>query len=122
MGRVKAVILLAGSLTAVLFQASAIRAQVEIGDFTIRGSIEADGLPRHRSGGLSKLEEYRDIPESVVVPQLDLFLDSKKQDFYLEFGSIKPGLNDQSYRLRAGRHGLLDLEFVWDQIPHLFNV
>ncbi len=98
------------------------RAQVDVGDYTISGSGEVGGMPRHRSGGLSKLEEYRDLPETLIVPQLELFLDSKKNDFYLELGSLKTGLNDQSYRLRAGRHGLLDLEFVWDQIPHLFNV
>jgi len=98
------------------------RAQIDLGDYTIRGSGEVGGMFRHRSGSLSKLEEYRDLPETLVVPQLELFLDSKKNDFYLEMGALKTGLNDQSYRLRAGRYGLLDLEFVWDQIPHLFNV
>lgn len=114
--------ILLGNLAALLLHASLGWAQIDLGNYTLRGSLEADGLPRHRSGGLSKLEEYRDIPETVVVPQLELFLDSKKNDFYMEFGSVKPGLNDQSYKLRAGRYGLLDLEFVWDQVPHLFNV
>ncbi|HXF75595.1 MAG TPA: MtrB/PioB family decaheme-associated outer membrane protein [Methylomirabilota bacterium] len=108
---------------AVLFCfASTSPAQLDVGDYTVSGSIEAGGMPRHRSGGETKLEEYRDLPETLVVPQLELFLDSKKNDFYMEFGSLKTGLNDQSYRLRAGRYGLVDLEFVWDQIPHLFNV
>jgi MtrB/PioB family decaheme-associated outer membrane protein len=105
-----------------LLLASPGSAQVELGDYTISGSVEVDGLPRHKSGSDSKFEEYRDLPESVIVPQLELFIDTKRNDFYLEAGSIKPGLNDQSYRLRAGRYGLLDVEFVWDQIPHLFNV
>ena len=97
-------------------------AQVDLGDFTVSGSIEVGGMPSHRSGNATKLEEYRDLPETLVVPQIELFLDSKKKDFYLEFGSLKTGRDDQSYRMRAGRYGLLDLEFVWDQIPHLFNV
>jgi MtrB/PioB family decaheme-associated outer membrane protein len=102
--------------------ASSTSAQIDLGNFTIRGSGDVGGMPRHRSGGETKLEEYRDLPETLVVPQLELFIDSKKKDFYLEFGSLKTGLNDQSFSLRAGRYGLLDLEFVWDQIPHLFNV
>ncbi|HEU4984487.1 MAG TPA: MtrB/PioB family outer membrane beta-barrel protein, partial [Nitrososphaera sp.] len=98
------------------------QAQINLGDYTISGSGEVGGMFSHRSGNVTKLEEYRDLPETLVVPQLELFLDSKKNDFYLEMGTLKTGLNDQSYRLRAGRYGLLDLEFVWDQIPHLFNV
>jgi MtrB/PioB family decaheme-associated outer membrane protein len=97
-------------------------AQVDVGDYTVSGSIEAGAMPSHRSGNATKLEEYRDLPETIVVPQLELFIDSKKKDFYLEFDSLKTGRDDQSYRLRAGRYGLLDVEFVWDQIPHLFNV
>jgi MtrB/PioB family decaheme-associated outer membrane protein len=104
------------------FVAAPSSAQVDVGDYTIRGSADVGGMPSHRSGSDTKLEEYRDLPETLVVPQLELFLDSKKNDFYLEFGSLKTGLNDQSYRMRAGRYGLVDLEFVWDQIPHLFNV
>jgi MtrB/PioB family decaheme-associated outer membrane protein len=118
----KAVLLLSISVTTLLLLVRPSPAQVEIGDYTISGSIEAGGMPSHRSGGTSKLEEYRDLPETVVVPQLELFIDSKKKDFYLEFDSVKTGRDDQGYRLRAGRYGLLDFEFVWDQIPHLFNV
>jgi MtrB/PioB family decaheme-associated outer membrane protein len=99
-----------------------LQAQIEVGDFTIRGQAEIGGMPRTRNGDRAKFEEYRDIPESVIVPQLELFIDTKKQDYYFEFDSSKLGLNDQNYRLRFGRYGLLDFEFEWDQIPHLFNV
>src|SRR5678816_1000784 len=78
--------------------ASSSRAQIDLGNFTISGSGEVGGMPSHRSGNETKLEEYRDLPETLVVPQLELFLDSKKNDFYLELGSLKTGLNDQSYR------------------------
>jgi MtrB/PioB family decaheme-associated outer membrane protein len=118
----KAALLLSMSMTALFFLATPLPAQVELGDYTISGSVDVGGMPSHRSGGTTKLEEYRDLPETIVVPQLELFIDSKKKDFYLEFDSLKTGRDDQGYRLRAGRYGLLDLEFVWDQIPHLFNV
>jgi MtrB/PioB family decaheme-associated outer membrane protein len=118
----KAALVFTLSVTGVLSLIAPSPAQVEIGNYTISGSVDVGGMPSHRSGNTSKLEEYRDLPETIVVPQLELFIDSKKKDFYLEFDSLKTGRDDQSYRLRAGRYGLLDLEFVWDQIPHLFNV
>ena len=118
----KAALGLTIGIATLLFLATPSPAQMELGDFTVSGSIEAGAMPSHRSGNTSKLEEYRDLPETVVVPQLELFIDSKKKDFYLEFDSIKTGRDDQSYRMRTGRYGLLDVEFVWDQIPHLFNV
>jgi MtrB/PioB family decaheme-associated outer membrane protein len=118
----KAALVFSIGVTTLFFLATASPAQMELGDYTVSGSIEAGAMPSHRSGNTSKLEEYRDLPETVVVPQLELFIDSKKKDFYLEFDSIKTGRDDQSYRMRTGRYGLLDVEFVWDQIPHLFNV
>ncbi|HXG52633.1 MAG TPA: MtrB/PioB family decaheme-associated outer membrane protein [candidate division Zixibacteria bacterium] len=78
-------------------------------------------MPRHKEGQDSKFQEYRDLPESVIVPQLQLMIGGKKEDFFLEFDSSKLGLDDQNYRLRVGRYGLLDMEFEWDQIPHLFS-
>jgi putative beta-barrel porin MtrB/PioB len=104
-----------------LFASSNAWAQVDVGDYTVSGSAEIGGLPRSFKGDKARFEEYRDIPESVIVPQLQLMIGGKKEDFYLNFDSLKTGRNDQSYTLRAGRYGLLDMEFQWDQIPHLFS-
>lgn len=122
MKREKTIVILSLSVATLLFLVAPSLAQVDLGDYTISGSAEVGGMPSHRSGDTTKLEEYRDLPETVVVPQLELFIDTKKKDFYLDLESIKTGRADQSYRLRAGRSGLLDVEFIWDQIPHLFNV
>src|SRR3990170_3293201 len=110
------------SFALVFLSASSTWAQIDVGNFTISGSGEIGGLPRGFSGDRSKFEEYRDIPESVIVPQLQLMSGGKKEDFFLDFDSSKPGRDDQNYRLRFGRYGLLDVEFEWDQIPHIFNV
>ena len=110
------------SLALVLLFASPVWAQIDVGDFTITGAAEVGGLPRNLSGQKSKFEEYRDVPETVVVPELELKLESKKNDFYLDFDAAKVGRDDQNFRLRMGRYGLLDMEFEWDQIPHRFNV
>jgi MtrB/PioB family decaheme-associated outer membrane protein len=110
------------SVALILSFASVVRAQIDVGNFTITGSAEVDGLPRNLSGQRSKFEEYRDVPETVIVPELELKIESKENDFYLDFDAGKAGRDDQNFRLRMGRYGLLDMEFEWDQIPHRFNV
>jgi len=105
-----------------VFLASSARAQVEIGDFTISGEAGVTGLPRGFSGSRAKFEEYRDIPETVVVPEIQLRIERKQNDFYFDFDTTKPGLDDQYFKVRVGRYGLLDMEFEWDQFPHNFNL
>ncbi len=105
-----------------VFAASLSSAQVEVGDLTISGGAEVGGLPRHFEGKKAKFEEYRDIPESVIVPQLQLIIGGKKEEYYLNFNATEVGRNDQNYSLRVGRYGLVDLEFQWDQIPHIFSL
>jgi MtrB/PioB family decaheme-associated outer membrane protein len=109
------------SLVLFLFLSSLAWGQINVGDYTISGGGEIGGLPRGFKGDLSRFEEYRDIPESIIVPQLQLMIGGKKEDYYLYADSYKTGLNDQSYTLRVGRYGLLDMEFQWDQIPHWFD-
>lgn len=115
--------LFAGSLSFALFflLASTTWAQIDVGDFTISGAGEVGGLPMSKTGRDAKFEEYRDLPETVIVPELQLMIGGKKQDFYLNFDAGKVGRDDQNYSLRFGRYGLLDVQFEWDQIPHLFN-
>ena len=115
-------VVLSLALALLLLPVTQALAQIEVGNFTIGGEAEVGGLPRHRNGDRGKFEEYRDIPESVVVPHIELFIDTKKQDSYLHFEATNVGRNNQNYQMRFGRYGLLDVEFEWDQIPHLFNV
>ncbi len=105
-----------------LFAASLTWAQVDVGDLTISGSAEVGGLPRTFKGDKAWFEQYRDIPESVIVPQLQLLIGGKKEDYYLNFNAVEVGRHDQGYNLRVGRYGLVDLEFSWDQIPHIFSL
>ncbi len=97
-------------------------AQVEVGDgLWVSGSAEVGGLPMSLSGSKARFNEYRDVPETVVVPELELKLERKKEDYYLHFGATDVGQDDQNYQLRFGRYGLLDVQFEWDQIPHYFS-
>ena len=105
-----------------LFAASLAWAQVDVGDLTISGGAEIGGLPRTFKGDKAWFEQYRDIPESVIVPQLQLLIGGKKEDYYLNFNAVEVGRHDQGYNLRVGRYGLVDMEFSWDQIPHIFSL
>jgi MtrB/PioB family decaheme-associated outer membrane protein len=97
------------------------RAEIEFGDAVMSGSAEVSGLPQSVEGSKAGFEEYRDIPETVVVPEIQFMIGGKKEDFYLNFDSTKPGLDDQNFKLRFGRYGIVDFEFEWDQIPHFFS-
>ncbi len=102
--------------------ASTAWAQIDVGNFTISGAGEVGGLPMGKSGNDAKFEEYRDLPETVIVPELQLMIGGKKQDYYVDFDGSKVGREDQNFSLRAGRYGLLDIQFEWDQIPHNFGM
>ena len=97
-------------------------AQIEIGNAVISGEAEVGGMPRGTNGARQKFEEYRDLSETAIVPQLQLMIGGKKDEFYLNFDSSSLGRHDQNYLLRFGRYGLLDVEFEWDQYPHLFSI
>jgi len=56
----KATLVFTMSLTTLLFLATPSSGQIDLGDYTVNGSIEAGAMPSHRSGNTSKLEEYRD--------------------------------------------------------------
>jgi MtrB/PioB family decaheme-associated outer membrane protein len=104
------------------FLSSAAWGQLDVGNFTISGGAEVGGLPRTFRGDKAKFEEYRDVPETIIVPQLQFLIGGKKEDFYLSFDATKVGRDDQNYILRFGRYGLVDVEFEWDQIPHIFSL
>ena len=110
------------SFALLFFLAAAAWAQIEVGDFTIRGEAELGGTPRGMDGAQQKFDEYRDLRESVIVPQLQLMIGGKKEDFYLNFDSSNLGRDNQNYLMRFGRYGLLDVELEWDQFPHLFSI
>jgi MtrB/PioB family decaheme-associated outer membrane protein len=122
MGRTKYPLAFRLTLKVLLLFAPSAWAQVDVGDYTVSGSAEIGGLPRTFTGDKAKFEEYRDIPETVIVPQLQLMIGGKKEDYYLNFNATEVGRSDQLYNLRVGRYGLVELEFQWDQIPHIFSL
>jgi len=48
------------SLALLFFLGSPAWAQIDLGNFSITGSAEVGGLPRHKNGNDAKFEEYRE--------------------------------------------------------------
>jgi MtrB/PioB family decaheme-associated outer membrane protein len=99
-------------------------AQLSLGGFNLEGEVEAgpvlfiDEPSRSRKG---KFEEYRDMTEGLWLHRLQLRLFRPDESYSTELEGSKWGYEDQYYRLGAGRLGLWQFNFEWDQIPHVYS-
>jgi MtrB/PioB family decaheme-associated outer membrane protein len=91
----------------------------------VEGSVEAgargyltDG-PKNKDRG--KFEEYRDMSAGPFLQGLQLRLLTPDEGYSSEFLGSKWGREDQEFSLRAGRTGLWQFQFDWDQSPHLYS-
>jgi MtrB/PioB family decaheme-associated outer membrane protein len=109
----------------VLGVAGSAPAQTRVGGMNVEGSIEAGGQvfltdgPKNKERG--KFEEYRDIEAGPFLERLQLRFFTGDEAYTGEFGGSKWGREDQEFSLRAGRTGLWQFQFDWDQLPHLFS-
>ena len=104
------------------YLASTAWAQIDVGDFTITVRGRSAGCPEASAAIKQDLNNIGIYPRALLSPQLQLIIGGKKEDFYLNFDGGKIGREDQNYSLRFGRYGLLDVQFEYEQIPHLFDV
>lgn len=97
-------------------------AQIDLGQTVISGSIEAGAYPQPvPDTSIAKFREYRDLAQQIWVPELQLFLGGKEQEYYANFDMINVAQEDEMYNLRLGRYGLLDIQAQWFEIPHFFS-
>jgi MtrB/PioB family decaheme-associated outer membrane protein len=89
--------------------------------FTVHGEVEAGGEVLGTKGNTSKFEEYRDIPESAVLPDGRLHLDNPRYNYFVDVYAEDVAQEDQRYTVRFGQAGRYDVEFRWDEIPHEFS-
>jgi len=109
---------------AVLAVAAPAPAQTQIGGFGIEGNVDAGWrfLPDEPSKSRrAKWEEYRDFPSSAFLGDLQLRFFRPDQSYAIELGGSKWGQQDQEFSLGAGRLGLWEFGFSWDQTPHVFS-
>lgn len=85
-------------------------ADVEVGGRLIEGERSS-----------SKFEEYRSVPESAFLEWLLIGIESKEGLGFAELQAREAAEDDQSFGLRFGMLGRLELNLVWDQVPHVFS-
>jgi len=115
---------LAGLALALLITPEPARAQIPLGDWRLEGEAALGSrffIDEPAKSRRSKWEEYRDFPGGPFVPDVQLRIFRKDESYSAEFAGTKWGQTDQEYSLRAGRLGLWEFGFDWDQIPHLYT-
>jgi MtrB/PioB family decaheme-associated outer membrane protein len=109
----------------VLGAAGSVPAQTQFGGVNVEGSVEAGVRgyltddPKNKERG--KFEEYRDMSAGPMLQQLQLKFFTPDGGYTGEILGSKWGREDQEFSLRAGRTGLWQFQFDWDQLPHLFS-
>jgi MtrB/PioB family decaheme-associated outer membrane protein len=109
---------------AVLLRVVPASAQVPLGPFNLEGEIEAGVrlLPDRPAGAnRQKFEEYRDIPEGAFLGGLRLRVFTPDEQYSVQATGSKWGQADQEFGLGGGRLGLWNLDFTWDQTPHVLS-
>jgi MtrB/PioB family decaheme-associated outer membrane protein len=69
----------------------------------------------------AKFEEYRSVPEGLFLENLRLRLTTQDNLYSFWLEGSKWGRRDQEFTLGAGRVGLWETQFEWDQTPHVFS-
>jgi MtrB/PioB family decaheme-associated outer membrane protein len=106
----------------IFLAASSARAQIDLGPATATGSAELGGYPQSLPAADSaKLQQYRDLEQQVIVPELKLFLGGKEQQYYANFDLLNVGQTNEMYSARFGKYGVLDVQAEWKEIPHFFS-
>ena len=99
-------------------------AQMDLGGYKLDGEVRA-GLqffidhPSDRES--AKFQEYRDIHDGLFLERLRLRVFTPDGLTYGSLEGSKWGRRDQEYFLGAGRIGLWDARFDWDQVPHVYS-
>ncbi|MGA7871339.1 MAG: MtrB/PioB family outer membrane beta-barrel protein [Candidatus Binatus sp.] len=112
-----------GTVALVLSMLSPALAQVDLGQYTAQGSVEAGAIPQPvpYDDVAAKYQEYRDLAQQFIAPKLQLILGDKAENYYVQFDGVNVGQKNQMYSLRFGEYGLLDVQVKFIEIPHFFS-
>jgi MtrB/PioB family decaheme-associated outer membrane protein len=73
------------------------------------------------SGSTEKFEEFGEVNDGLVVDRLRLRVPGPTAVDYLELGVDNAAQDDESFRITAGRQGLLQLRVDYQAMPHRFS-
>jgi MtrB/PioB family decaheme-associated outer membrane protein len=100
------------------------QAQIAIGGYNLEGEIEAGPRfyllepPKSRR---AKFEEYRDMTAGLTLDHLYFRFFRPDESYSAELYGSKWGDEDQEFGLSAGRLGLWQFRFEWDQTPKVYS-
>jgi len=111
-----------GTMALVLSMLSPAMAQVDFAQFTAQGSVEAGAIPQPVPyDNAAEYQQYRDLAQQFIVPQLQLILGDKAENYYVQFDAVNVAQKNQMYSLRFGKYGLLDVQAKFFEMPHDFS-
>jgi hypothetical protein len=99
-------------------------AEIQLGGLNLSGEIEAGPvfyLVEPSKSRKAKFEEYRDMTEGLWLHNLSLRLSTPDEGYATELYGSKWGYEDQRFGLTAGRIGVWQFYFEWDQIPKVYS-
>ena len=85
----------------------------------VRKSAVCRGRSRATRHGSNNIAIF---PKALLSPSCSSLSAVKRKIIISISMRIEVGRHDQGYNLRVGRYGLVDMEFSWDQIPHIFSL
>jgi MtrB/PioB family decaheme-associated outer membrane protein len=97
-------------------------AQYTLGGMRLEGEVETgarfflDEPSKTRSG---KFQEYRDVDDGLFLQRFYLRAFTPDESYSTELAGSEWGSENQNYSLSAGRLGLWQFNFEWDQLRHV---
>jgi len=119
-----AVVVVVVPLVGALVSPAPASGQLRIGGFTLEGDVEAGGrffVERPSPSRRAKFEEYRDLDPGPFLGGLELRFFRPDESYSVGLAGARWGYDDQEYALRAGRLGVWEFGFDWDQTPHILS-
>ncbi len=112
-----------GTIALVLLMVESAMAQVDLGNYTMQGSVQAGAIPQPvpYDEAPARYQEYRDLAQQFIVPHLQALLGDKEDKYYARFDAVNVAQKNQMYSLRFGKYGLLDVRVKYFEIPHFFS-
>src|SRR5712691_1982351 len=99
-------------------------AEMDLGGYKLDGEVRAGVqffIDQPSDKASAKFDEYRDVHNGLFLESLRLRLFSPGELYYGWLEGSKWGRRDQEYSLGAGRLGLWEGQFDWDQTPHVYS-
>ncbi len=110
------------SIALLLLMQTSAAAQVDVGPLTAEGTVEAGAIPQPvPNTDVAKYQEYRDLAQQFIVPQIRLLMGDKEENYYARFDAVNASQKNQMFTLRVGDYGKLDIQAQWLEIPHAFS-